>query len=162
MDSETLTSGELARAAGISPDTLRHYERVGVLARPKRGPNNYRLYPRSALERVRIVRHALAAGFTLSELAAAFRVREQGGAPCRQVKALLENKLAQLDQDIANLQHLRTQLRSLLERWHERLKQAEPGHPARLLESIPVLKKGNADDPSRHNRFRNRSRAVER
>ena len=57
-------SGELAELAGVSTDTLRHYERKGVLARPLRTANDYRQYPATALQRVRLVRRALSVGFT--------------------------------------------------------------------------------------------------
>ena len=58
-------SGELAELAGISTDTLRHYERKSVLALLLRKANDYRQYPASALQRVRLIRRAIAVGFTL-------------------------------------------------------------------------------------------------
>ena len=79
-----IASGELARRAGVSADTLRHYERVGVLARPARSANNYRLYPEAALGRVLMVRRALAFGFSLAELAIVLRERERGAPPLRE------------------------------------------------------------------------------
>nr|MDQ5839375.1 MerR family transcriptional regulator [Acidobacteriota bacterium] len=85
---EFLRAGELARAAGVSTDTLRHYERKGVLACPRRSANGYREYPADALARVRLVRRALAVGFTLDELARILRARERGVAPCREVREL--------------------------------------------------------------------------
>jgi DNA-binding transcriptional MerR regulator len=78
-------AGEHAKAVGVSTDTLRHYERKGVLPRPKRSPNGYRQYPQASLDRVLIVRQALAVGFTLDELAQIFGERDRGGAPCRKV-----------------------------------------------------------------------------
>ena len=51
-------SGELAELTGISPDTLRHYERMKLLAAPRRSTGNYRLYPPEAVQRVRLIRHA--------------------------------------------------------------------------------------------------------
>jgi DNA-binding transcriptional MerR regulator len=56
-----LRSGELATLAGVSPDTLRHYERMKLLAVPPRSSGNYRMYPLEAVERIRLIRHALAA-----------------------------------------------------------------------------------------------------
>jgi DNA-binding transcriptional MerR regulator len=159
-EAEFLRSGELARLTGISPDTLRHYERLGVLPRPRRGGNNYRLYPRAALERVRIVRHALSIGFSLAELAKVFRVREQGGIPCRQVKALLEEKLASVDREIEDLQTLKANLRTLLKDWRQRLADAPSGHPARLLETLPSLpEKGKTNGNNVRSRFSRRIRA---
>ena len=152
-ETEFLGSGELAKLAGISADTLRHYERVGVLARPRRGANNYRLYPRSALDRVRVVRHALSVGFSLAELAKVFRVRDQGGAPCRQVKALLEEKLGSLEGEIENLKTLRTELRTLLSDWHKRLEETPPGRAARLLETLPAIRKGKINGNTAGHRF---------
>jgi DNA-binding transcriptional MerR regulator len=82
---KTLRSGALAKATGLSPDTIRHYERVGVLPRASRTDSGYRLYPASALERVRVVQRALRIGFTLAELAEVLKARDAGGAPCRRV-----------------------------------------------------------------------------
>ena len=90
-------SGELAELAGVSTDTLRHYERKGVLARPLRKANDYRQYPASALQRVRLIRRALAVGFTLDELATVFGVRDRGGAPCMEVRSLPAAKLADVE-----------------------------------------------------------------
>ena len=88
----TLRAGELARLCGVSTDTLRHYERVGVLARPLRTRAGYRQYPAEALLRVRVVRRALAIGFTLAELSKILRTRDRGGAPCREVREIIAGK----------------------------------------------------------------------
>src|SRR5947209_17576098 len=78
-----LRSGELARQAGVSPDTLRHYERRGLLPPPQRSAAGYRLYSNEALGRVRLIRGALSTGFTVNELGAILADRDRGGAPCR-------------------------------------------------------------------------------
>src|SRR2546423_8941552 len=70
-----LRAGELARASGVSTDTLRHYERKGVLPKPRRSPNGYREYAAESLARVLLVRRALAFGFTLDELARVLSAR---------------------------------------------------------------------------------------
>src|SRR5437763_13872849 len=88
-----LRAGELARASGVSTDTLRHYERKGVLPRPRRSPNGYREYAAESLARVLLVRRALASGFTLDELARGMRARQRGGSPCRAVGAHAAPKL---------------------------------------------------------------------
>src|SRR5574338_1008403 len=99
-NTEFLLPGELARAAGVSTDTLRHYEKKGVLARPRRGQNGYRRYPATAIDRVRLVRSALAIGFTLDELARFLAERDRGGMPRREVHSLATEKLRQLDGQI--------------------------------------------------------------
>jgi DNA-binding transcriptional MerR regulator len=133
-----LRSGELARLVGISTDTLRHYERLKVLPVPRRSPGNYRLYPPEAVDRLRLIRRALAVGFSLAELARILKVRDEGGAPCRQVKRLLEEKLIRLDEQISDLAAMRNQLRATLADWENRLSQTPEGRPARLLESLDV------------------------
>src|SRR5690349_6666052 len=107
-------AGALARKAGVSTDTLRHYERKGVLARPRRGANGYRLYPADSLDRVLQVRRALAFGFTLDELARIFSERDRGIAPCRQVRMLLAHKLEGVEAKIKELTLLRADLRQTL------------------------------------------------
>src|SRR5215471_13856580 len=96
--SETMRSGELARRAGISADTIRHYERLGLLKAPPRNRNGYRDYPADALLRVTLIRQALRLGFSLDELAGILRVRDGGGIPCRTVFASTKSKLAQVEQ----------------------------------------------------------------
>ena len=132
----SLRSGELARLAGVSTDTLRHYERKGVLACPRRGRNGYRQYPPEALARVLLVRRALAFGFTLDELARVLSVRDRGAAPCKEVRALAAAKLAEVEERLAQLAELRGELRATLEEWDARLARTSGGGRAGLLESL--------------------------
>lgn len=132
----SLRSGELARLAGVSTDTLRHYERKGVLARPRRGTNGYRQYPPEALARVLLVRRALAVGFTLDELSHVLSARDRGAAPCREVRALAAAKLAEVEERLAQLIELRGELRVTLKEWDGRLAKTPDGARARLLESF--------------------------
>jgi len=132
-----LRSGELARLARISTDTLRHYERKGLLKRPSRSPNGYREYPAWALDRVRLIRGALAIGITLDELAEILAVRDRGGAPCHQVRELTASKLTQLEAKLEQLTELRNELRKLLKNWDQRLEGHASSERAGLLESIP-------------------------
>ena len=131
-----MKSGELARLAGVSADTLRHYERMGVLPAPHRAPNGYRNYAAHALERVKLVRRALAVGFSLAELQRILKERDRGGAPCRQVRSLTAEKLAKLERQIGEAQLLRKQLKATLKAWDRRLAVTPHGHPARLLDSL--------------------------
>lgn len=132
----SIRAGELARAAGVSTDTLRHYERKGVLPRPRRDTNGYRQYPPEALDRVLLVRRALAVGFTLDELARVLSVRDRGAAPCREVRALAAAKLAEIEERLAELTELRGELRATLNEWDERLARTSDGSRAGLLESL--------------------------
>ena len=131
-----MSAGELAKAAGVSTDTLRHYERKGVLRRPPRAANGYRRYPPEALDRVLLVRRALAFGFTLDELARVLSVRDGGDAPCKQVRALAAAKLGEAEERLAQLTALRDELRATLTEWDGRLSKTPGGGRAGLLESL--------------------------
>jgi DNA-binding transcriptional MerR regulator len=162
-----MRAGELARAAGVSVDTLRHYERKGVLPAPRRSTNGYREYTHAALERVLLVRRALAVGFTLDELARLLRARERGTAPCREVRALAASKLALVEARVRELLELRDELRATLAEWDARLAKTAAGERAGLLESLavakrPVDKKGFAPEWRVQKKRRNRKKDDER
>lgn len=127
--------GELAKATSVSTDTLRHYERKGVL-RSQRSSNGYREYPENALERVRMIRQALAVGFTLDELSTIFKVFDGGGAPCQQVRSLAVQKLAEVETHLQEVTKLRNDLRVALKDWDDRLAKTAMGQPAGLLKAL--------------------------
>ncbi len=131
-----LSSSELVRAAGVSTDTLRHYERKGVLAKPPRLRNGYRECPFEALARVRLVRRALVLGFTLGELARIFDVRDKGGVPCREVHSLAAKKLADVEAQIQELFLVRDELRTTITRWDSLLAEKTAAKRAGLLEAL--------------------------
>src|ERR1044071_265162 len=133
-----LSSGELADLAGVSRDTLRHYERKGVLPRPLRGHNSYRQYPREELQRGQLVRRARSVGFTLDELARVLRVRDAGGAPCEEVRRLATQKLLDVQDQLRELSELRDDLQKTLSDWDARLARRARGQRANLLESLSV------------------------
>ncbi|MGD0158641.1 MAG: heavy metal-responsive transcriptional regulator [Terracidiphilus sp.] len=139
MDSKravALTSGQLGAAAGVSADTIRHYEKLGLLAKPMRTDGGYRLYPSSALLRVQTIRSALKAGFGLTELTGIFRERDTGGAPCRRVANMASDKIKALDRQIAELTELRDWLSATVAEWNARLERTLSGKRAGLLESL--------------------------
>ena len=102
-----LYSGELARLSGMSADTVRHYERHGLLPVAPRTGSGYRLFPREAVVRMQIIRAALSIGFSVSELSDIFRERKNGGAPCRRVRDMAADKLFTLESRIRDLQSWR-------------------------------------------------------
>lgn len=136
--SSALSSGELADLAGVSRDTLRHYERKGVLPRPLRGHNSFRQYPPEALQRVQLVRRALSVGFTLDELSKVLKVRDAGGAPCEEVRKLAAQKLLDVQDQLRELTKLRDDLQGTLRDWDARLAHGTRGKRANLLESLSV------------------------
>jgi DNA-binding transcriptional MerR regulator len=83
-----------------------------------------------------MVRRALALGFSLAELVRIFRVRERGGAPCREVRAMATGKLGEIERQLAELQELRDYWRDLLVEWDRHLDSAPEGSRASLLEKL--------------------------
>ncbi len=131
-----LYSGELARLAGVSTDTLRYYERSHLLPTAPRSASGYRLFPQEALVRVHLIRSALSIGFSVSDLAGIFCERERGAAPCRRVRELASQKLAALESRLKDLQSWRRELRATLAEWDRLLAKTPRGEEARLLEAF--------------------------
>ena len=129
-------SGSLAKAAGVSADTIRHYERIGVLPKAARTSTGYRIYPETALERVRVIQSALRMGFSLAELAEVLKTRDAGGAPCRRVYELAQQKLQQVAMDIQTLKRTEKYLQQVLSDWDDRMRGSRSDR-AYLLHSLP-------------------------
>ena len=153
--SKTLRSGALAKLAGVSADTIRHYERIGVLPRASRTDSGYRVYPASAVERVLVVQRALRIGFTLAELAEVLKARDAGGAPCQRVYQLAQEKLRGIEADIEDLKGTQRYVKKVLSDWEQRIQCAAPGQQSHLLHSLTDAVK-NSD--ARANQFRRKKR----
>jgi len=153
--SKILYCGALAKAARVSPDTIRHYERIGVLPRASRTESGYRVYPTSAVERVLVVQRALRIGFTLAELAEVLKSRDAGGAPCRRVYQLAQDKLKGIAADIKALKSTERYLKKVLSDWEQRIQRAGPGQKSYLLHSLSEALKNSAAPASQ---FRRRNR----
>lgn len=108
--------GELAAAADIPPETVRYYERRGLLAPPERSRNDYRTYDDDALHQLRFIRAAQAAGLTLAEIQSVIELRDDGEAPCQHVEALLASKVADVRGKQRQLAVLEYELVALIER----------------------------------------------
>lgn len=108
--------GGLADAAGLPSQTVRFYERRGLLPEPVRGANGYRIYGESTLTRLNFVRTAQAAGLTLAEIGSVIDLRDDGNVPCTHVASLIDSKLADVRARISDLTILETELKALIER----------------------------------------------
>ena len=131
-----LRSGALAKATGVSPDTIRHYERIGVLPEAARTESGYRVYPESTVERVLVVQRALHLGFTLAELADVLKARDAGGSPCERVYEKASEKLQGIRTDIQTLKRMEKYLKSILSDWEGRMRSVKPGQKSHLLYSL--------------------------
>lgn len=116
----TLTVSQLAKRAGVTPDTLRYYERIGILPAPERSPGGYRLYRPEDAERVAFVKRAQRFGLKLEAIGELLRVRDEGQCPCGHTRELLAGRLAELDEELAALTALRTEIEAMVERMPER------------------------------------------
>ncbi len=106
--------GQAARRAGVNVQTLRYYERRGLLPRPPRRDSGYREIPDDAVRIVRFVKRAQALGFSLDEVETLLRLRRDRGRDRRRVRALAESRMRHVDEKIAQLQAMRDALSHLV------------------------------------------------
>ena len=109
-----MKTGELAGHAAVNPQTLRYYERRGLLAEPVRSASGYRCYPPEAVRRVRFIKRAQELGFTLAEVETLLELSGGGPDSCDAVRALATEKIEDLRQRIADLQMLEAGLTRLV------------------------------------------------
>lgn len=109
-----MRSSQVAAEAGVNVQTLRYYERRGLLPEPERSDSGYRAYPTQAVRTVRFVKGAQQLGFSLEEIESLLDLAAGGPESCDAAKSLAEEKLAQLEQKIASLTAMRDSLRQLV------------------------------------------------
>jgi len=109
---QPLTIGRIARRADVGIDTIRFYERRGLLPEPQRTDSGYRLYPAETIVRLRFIRRAKALGFSLDEIVTLLALQDTGG-PKSEVKAITHRKLEQIEAKITDLERMRDVLREL-------------------------------------------------
>lgn len=110
-----LTIGKLADATGVKVETIRYYERAGLIAPPARTTGNYRAYGPPDLARLRFVRRTRDLGFTLEEVRAMLDLAEQRERSCATIDAIAAAHLHEVDRKIADLQGLRRELSTITE-----------------------------------------------
>ena len=150
----TIRIGQVAEQCDVSRDTIRHYEKLGLLRAVTRTASGYRIYGQDVVERIQFIRRAVRFGFSLPELSTFLNARESGRPPCRTVRAAAGRILAEMEQQIAELTVARNSIQMTLIEWDRRLSSAAPGSPALLLESLP-------DDISRAKASRRMGRRKE-
>lgn len=132
-----MTIGILAARAGVSPDTVRYYERLRLLPPAQRTENGYRRYTDSSLRRLLLIRSAVEFGFSLRDLAVFLHARDSVNPPCRQVRNRAGELLDQVEERIRTLTATKRHMRKTLRDWDTRLSATPPGAPARLLDTLP-------------------------
>lgn len=112
-----LKIGQVAAISGIGIETLRFYERAGLLDRPRRTEGGYRLYDADVLERLAFIKRAQVLGFSLDEIAHLIAERRAGRSPCTEVREIVRRRLSELDERLAQMQRYRRELSALLREW---------------------------------------------
>ncbi len=109
-----LSVGELASRAGVRPDTIRYYERAGVLPPPRRSDGDHRRYGAADLDRLLFIRGAQRLGLRLAEIRELLAVRETGEGACEPAAGLLRRHVTEIDVELERLAALRAELASML------------------------------------------------
>lgn len=105
---------ELGAAVGVGPDTIRYYERVGLLPPPERTPAGYRRYHADAVDRLRFIQGAQRLGLRLDGIRDLLAIRDTGTCPCEPASELLGRRLEEVDAEIARLSALRAEMAAML------------------------------------------------
>ena len=111
----TLTIGKVARRADVGIETVRFYEREGLIDAPPRGPSGYRHYPESVIQRLLFIRRAKELGFTLNEIKELLSLRLDPETTCADVKQRAETKIADIEDKLRSLRRMRKALIKLTE-----------------------------------------------
>src|SRR6266699_3371985 len=113
MDMKSLTIGRLAREAVVNLETVRYYERRGLLPKPPRSASGYRLFPSVAAQRLRFIRRAQELGFSLKEIRELLSLRVSRSTTSRDIRAQAEAKIADIEAKIRSLESMKKTLRKL-------------------------------------------------
>jgi MerR family copper efflux transcriptional regulator len=109
-----LTIGEVAERAKVHIETLRYYERRGLVERPLRSTSNYRLYPEDAVRRVRFIKRAQELGFSLKEIKELLSLRAAPEAECGEIRGHAEAKIKDIDEKVGALMAMKSALSTLV------------------------------------------------
>lgn len=117
MNEKLLFIGKVAKPTGVNPKTIRYYEEINLLPKPKRERNNYRLYSQDTVRRLNFIKKAQSLGFTLREIKEILALRDRGFKPCSHVRDLLRQRVIDLDQKLAELTVLRREFKKVEDEW---------------------------------------------
>lgn len=141
---------DCARQAGVTPDTLRHYLRVGLVEADARTSNGYRTFSAGSVARVRFIRSALALGFTLKDAAELVEMSQRGKSPCPRARALLDERLEEQGRRLHEVTGLYRRMRRAVNEWKERPDGVPDGHSVcNLIEGSDLNHVAASRSPSR-------------
>jgi DNA-binding transcriptional MerR regulator len=111
----TLTVSKLAMKVGVTADTIRYYEKAGLLSPPERNRSGYRLYDERTVDRLRFIRGVQRFGLRLREVRELLEIMDRGLCPCGHTDALVRRRMNEIDDQIAKLTEAKDRLRVLAE-----------------------------------------------
>jgi MerR family mercuric resistance operon transcriptional regulator len=124
-----LIIGEVAARAGVRVETVRFYEREGLLSKAKRAANGYRSFPPDAIDRIRLIQRAKELGFSLEEIGDLLKLKANRGNRASSVRIKAQAKLADIDRKIETLQRMKEALLPLV----------HACHPDKPIDDCPIL-----------------------
>lgn len=133
---DTLSIGKVAQAAGVGVETVRYYQRCGLIDKPPRRKSGFRQYPPDTVDRLRFIRRAKNLGFTLRQIGELLEMRVDPGATCGDVRRRAETKIADIDRRIADLRRMKSALKALAA-------ECEGDGPLRICPIVGALERGS-------------------
>jgi MerR family mercuric resistance operon transcriptional regulator len=112
---DSLTIGKVARGAGVNVETVRYYERRGLIDRPSERRGAYRVYPPETVHRIRSIKRAQGLGFSLEEIKDLLAMSANANARCGDVRSQAERKVDEIEEKIRSLRAVRRSLSQLAE-----------------------------------------------
>lgn len=112
-----LIIGAVAKKSGLPVKTIRYYDEIGLLKTAGRTEGGYRVFEKDVFTRLGFIRRAQSLGLTLTEVKEFLEVHDQGNLPCSHIQVKLEDKLAEIEEKIQQLQLLRKELSGILTGW---------------------------------------------
>ena len=125
--------GELAKQGGVSVQTVRYYERCGLLQQPERKPSRYRIYHDNDVHRLRFILQAKTLGFTLDEIKHILDLSQRRTCPCGEVRKMGEQRLTELQSQIEQLTKFRDHLARAVSQWRKCPQEAPAGNAICVL-----------------------------
>lgn len=137
--------GALAKSAGVSVQTIRYYERYGLLPTPERKSSSYRIYTAEHTRRLRFIIHAKTLGFMLEEIKKILDLSRKQQCPCGQVVRIAEQRLTEISEQLEQLSRFKRELTRAVSSWKKSPEQAPAGDAiCVLIERTMVKERGNS------------------
>lgn len=136
MTETSFKIGEVAKLTGVGIETLRFYEKIGLVDRPSRTASGYRVFDATIIDRLAFIKKAQVLGFTLDEIRELIAHKRAGENPCGHVRTKVKSRLAELDERIRQMTFYRDELAAELKQWEKKGEAA--GHVCGLIEQSHI------------------------